>query len=113
MGTADSNQIFGPGKRSLGSLVSRPRVAAAQDVGDDGEPRLWVIGRYEMGFEITASEAGSSLRVCICYDLPASGLPRLLGRLFSRFYARWCTAQMVTDARTHFLDTEKREASVA
>jgi hypothetical protein len=67
-----------------------------------GEPRLWVIGRYEMGFEIAPVGSASNLRVYIRYDWPQGGLPRLLGRLFGRYYARWCTGRMVSDARRHF-----------
>ena len=67
------------------------------------EPRLWVIGRYAMGFELTAQgKAQSDLRVYIHYDLPAQGVARVLGHLFGRFYAKWCTHLMVSDAQKHF-----------
>ena len=71
------------------------------------EPQLWVIGSYEMGFELTAEQSQTGMRVHIGYDLPASGLPRVLGRLFSRCYAKWCTGQMVSDARKHFSGQER------
>jgi hypothetical protein len=67
------------------------------------EPCLWVIGQYQMGFELTSSAVGSTLRVHIRYNLPRAGLPRLLGRLFGKVYAAWCTSQMVADAQKHFL----------
>jgi hypothetical protein len=60
-----------------------------------GIPQLLVIGAYRMGFELTPDRAGSSLRVTIEYDVP----PGVLGRIFGRAYARWCTRQMVEDAR--------------
>jgi hypothetical protein len=66
------------------------------------EPTLWVIGRYEMGLELSPSGTGSHLRVYIRYDLPRAWFPRLLGRLFGRAYARWCTSKMVDDAQRHF-----------
>lgn len=67
------------------------------------EPTLWVIGRYQMGFELTPDGRSSKLRVYIRYDLPGTGLPWLLGRLFGRIYAAWCTGQMVSDAQKHFV----------
>ena len=57
-----------------------------------GEPKLWVIGRYRMGFEITPAINATRLRVFIEYALPqalptcwapfssASGLPASLCR---------------------------------
>ena len=50
------------------------------------EPTLWVIGPYEMGFDLTSAGPGSKLHVYIRYDLPSTGLPWLLGRLFGRSY---------------------------
>ena len=66
------------------------------------EPTLWVIGSYQMGFELSPSGQHSTLRVYIRYDLPSAGLPWLLGRLFGRAYAKWCTGKMVFDAQEHF-----------
>lgn len=63
-----------------------------------GEPKLLVIGRYRMGFELTPAATGTRTRVAIDYDLPQSGFPRLLGVLFARSYAKWCTRRMVQDA---------------
>jgi hypothetical protein len=68
-----------------------------------GDPRLLVIGQYAMGFDIAEVSAGSRLRVLIDYDLPASGVSKILGRLFGRMYATWCTRQMVQDAQHAFL----------
>jgi hypothetical protein len=64
-----------------------------------GEPRLLVIGQYRMGFDLTPQGTITKLRVAIDYDLPSRGLERMLGRLFGRGYARWCTKKMVVDAQ--------------
>ena len=67
-----------------------------------GAPKLLVIGHYRMGFELSLQGKGSVLRVFIEYALPQSAPARWLGRLFGRYYARWCTQQMVDDAVKHF-----------
>jgi len=64
-----------------------------------GEPRLLVIGAYAMGFEISPDSSAARIRVDIDYDLPSKGLPRVLGSLFGKSYARWCTRKMVRDAQ--------------
>lgn len=71
-----------------------PRRKAWRTVG---RLRLVVIGPYEMGFDLRAVDGGSALRVWIDYDMPPSGLGRLLPAL-GDFYARWCVKQMVRDA---------------
>ena len=67
-----------------------------------GVPRLLVIGRYEMGFEITPQGASSLLCVFIDYALPETPLARWLGRLLAPSYASWCTESMAEDAAKHF-----------
>ena len=67
-----------------------------------GAPKLLVIGQYRMGFELSAQGTGSMLRVFIDYALPERPPARWLGPLFGRYYARWCTRQMVDDAVNHF-----------
>ena len=67
-----------------------------------GEPRLLVIGGYRMGCEISPHPSGSLLRVFIEYSLPEKAPLRWLGLLFGRYYAKWCTQQMVDDAVRHF-----------
>lgn len=62
-----------------------------------GTPRLLVIGPYRMGFEVVASGSGSLLRVFIDYALPTPRLERLLSRMFSGYFARWCVQSMVND----------------
>ena len=66
------------------------------------EPRLLVIGSYQMGFAIEAKGAHSRLTVFIDYQLPQRGFARLLGRLASRSYAAWCTQRMANDAAGTF-----------
>lgn len=65
-----------------------------------GEPRLLVIGSYRMGFVITPRGNHSHLLVFIDYQLPQSGFARVLGLLFGRAYAAWCTRRMTADAAT-------------
>ncbi len=67
-----------------------------------GAPKLLVISQYRMGFEITPKAQSSQLRVFIDYALPDGSFSRWLGRLFSDFYARWCTQRMAHDAAMHF-----------
>ena len=67
-----------------------------------GTPRLLVIGPYRMGLSIAPTPGGSRVRVFIDYALPGSWLGRLLGQVFGRFYAHWCTKTMVEDAVKHF-----------
>ena len=67
-----------------------------------GSPRLLVIGDYRMGFELSPRGSESTLRVFIDYALPESAPAHWLGRLFGRYYAKWCTQQMVDGAVKHF-----------
>jgi hypothetical protein len=67
-----------------------------------GQPRLIVVGAYEMGFEITPANLGSKLRVWIAYDLSPNLIGRWLGPLLAPVYARWCVGRMVSDAAAHF-----------
>jgi hypothetical protein len=67
-----------------------------------GSPRLLVIGHYRMGFDLSPRGSQSMLRVFIDYALPESAPAYWLGCLFGRYYARWCTQQMVDGAVKHF-----------
>lgn len=67
-----------------------------------GEPRLLVIGPYRMGFDLMPDDTTAQLRVAIDYELPTKGISRLLGRLFGRSYAKWCTRRIVRDAQHSF-----------
>ncbi|HSQ51972.1 MAG TPA: hypothetical protein VLL94_11980 [Nitrospiraceae bacterium] len=67
-----------------------------------GSPKLLVIGPYRMGFDLSTTENGLMLHVFIDYALPERAPARWLGHLFGKYYARWCTQQMVDDAVKHF-----------
>lgn len=100
--------IFGFTGRMLGVPLAVDEVVTARNPPlskaweTTKEPQLWVIGSYQMEFEIAPESARTTMRVLIRYRLPVSGLPHLLGRLFGRFYAQWCTKKMVVDAGNHF-----------
>jgi hypothetical protein len=99
---------FGFTGRILGIPLSVDEVVVAREPPlrkswqTTSEPKLWVIGQYKMGLELAPQADGSQLRVFIEYAAPKAGIPRLLGLLFGKIYARWCTRQMVTDAQKHF-----------
>ena len=77
-----------------------------------GEPRLLVIGPYRMGFELIPNGSSVTLRVAIDYELPSAGLSRLVGRMFGRSYAKWCTKKMVVDALEHFHHGSDRDVLI-
>ena len=92
--------------RVLGVELFVEEVVTARDVPlrkeweTIGTPRLLVIGRYRMSFDLNGADSGSRLRVAIDYELPPRGVGQVLGLLFGRVYARWCTRRMVKDAET-------------
>jgi hypothetical protein len=67
-----------------------------------GSPQLLVMGHYRMGVEVIPAGQASQLRIFIDYTLPERTPARWLGRLFGRYYARWCIRQMVDDAMQYF-----------
>lgn len=67
-----------------------------------GTPKLLVIGRYRMGFEVVQHEAGSRLTVFIDYALPHGVVTSWLGYLLGGYYVRWCAQRMVGDAVRQF-----------
>jgi hypothetical protein len=95
------------GGRAFGLELSLDEVIAERDPPRRklwrtvGEPRLLVIGAYEMGFEITPADGGAMLRVWIDFEPPARGIGRLVPALAAA-YARWCVEQMVGDAAQYF-----------
>ena len=86
----------------LDEVVTMRRPPLTKTWETVGEPRLLVIGPYRMGFELMPNGTSAQLRVALDYDLPTKGVSRVLGRLFGRLYAKWCTRQMVRDAQHHF-----------
>jgi hypothetical protein len=67
-----------------------------------GVPQLVVIGRYTMGFELEPLAMSCRLRVYLNYELPQSGVKRLLGCVLAGYYAKWCIRQMLASARRQF-----------
>ena len=96
-----SGRVFGV-ELSLEKIVTERNPPHRKVWETTGTPKLLVIGRYRMGFELSAQGNDSVLRVFIEYALPERGPARWLGRLFGRYYARWCTQQMLDDAVKHF-----------
>jgi hypothetical protein len=107
-GTRAVGSRFGFSGSFLGIPLAVDEVVTARDPPRSkawetvGEPTLWVIGRYRMGFRIAADGASSLLTVFIDYDLPTRSGPRAAGWLLGGSYARWCTGRMVADAARHF-----------
>lgn len=60
-----------------------------------GTPKLLVIGKYELGFEIVKENDKTKFKVFINYNLPEAGFSKLFGHLFGRIYAKWCVHQMI------------------
>ena len=96
-----SGRVFGV-ELSVEEIVTERNPPRRKVWETTGAPKLLVIGHYRMGFELSPQGNVSMLRVFIEYALPERGLARWLGRLFGRYYARWCTQQMVDDAVKHF-----------
>lgn len=67
-----------------------------------GEPRLLIIGRYRMGFDVTPQNGGSKLLVFIDYELPHGTRGGWLMSKLASWYAAWCTRRMVEDATARF-----------
>lgn len=67
-----------------------------------GQPRLLVIGRYQMGFELSPVATATRLRVWIDYSLPSGRAGRWLGKRLGQVYADWCVTRMVRDAVKFF-----------
>lgn len=63
-----------------------------------GEPRLLVIGRYRMGFELAPVMNSTGLRIWIDYELPKKGWSHWLGLFFGQAYADWCLQKMAKEA---------------
>jgi hypothetical protein len=94
--------------RVLGSELAADEVVTEREPAlrkmwqTTGEPRLLVIGRYRMGFEVTDLGHESALRVFIEYSLPAMLPARWLGLALGGWYAKWCVDRMLEDAVRYF-----------
>ena len=69
------------------------------------EPKLLVMGRYRMGFELTEQVGKTLLRVWIDYDFPSGVWARWLGKMVGNVYADWCVTRMVKDAKNGLILT--------
>src|SRR5262245_39439164 len=96
-----SGRIFGL-RLSLEEVVTEHNLPHCKVWETTGTPKLLVIGRYRMGFEVTPQDGGSLFRVYIDYALPEEVPARWFGQCLGRYYARWCTQQMVDDTVRHF-----------
>lgn len=74
-----------------------PRIKIWETVGT---PKLIVIGHYRMKVGIEPQEYGSLLRLSIDYNLPTRNA--WLGKLFGRYYAKWCVQHAIKDTRSYF-----------
>lgn len=88
-------------KLSLDEVVTEHAPPQRKAWRTVGQPKLIVVGAYEMGFDLTPVAAGAALKVWIDYDLPPTGIGRLLPSLGDG-YAQWCVDQMVADAVSAF-----------
>ena len=107
-----AGKVFGM-RLSVEEVVTEPDPPHRKVWETTGSPRLLVIDRYRMGFEVTPQENGALLRVYIDYALPESAPARWFGYLLGRYYARWCTQRMVDDAVKHFATSEQIVSSPA
>jgi hypothetical protein len=96
-----AGRVFGI-ELSVEEIVTEHNPPSRKVWKTTASPKLLVIGHYRMGFELTPQGNGSALRVFIDYALPETAPTRWLGHLFGRYYAKWCTQQMVDDAVKHF-----------
>lgn len=80
--------------------VVTERVPPFRKAWQTVDARLLVIGPYRLGFQLAREGGRTRARIFIDYALPERG--RWLGRLFGRFYARWCIERMASDAARHF-----------
>ena len=106
-----SGRVFGV-ELSVEEMVVERTPPRRKVWATTGAPKLLVIGHYRMGFELAPRRKGSLLRVFIEYALPERAFAQWLGRLFGRYYARWCTQQMVDEAVRHFQTRPTKRRSI-
>lgn len=104
-------RVFGF-RLSVDEAVTRYEPPSLKEWETTTEPHLLVIGQYRMGFFTSAERDGTTLRVVIDYNHPTPAFTRLLGVLFGRMYARWCTSQMVNDAESSSIDSKSDERGI-
>jgi len=67
-----------------------------------GQQKLLIIDQYKMGFQLNEDQGKTHLTISIDYNIPKSGFEMLLGKMFSRMYAKWCVRQMIHDVSRTF-----------
>jgi hypothetical protein len=107
-----AGKVFGM-RLSVEEVVTERRPPHLKVWETIGAPRLLVIDRYRMGFEVTPRRNGALLRVYINYALPESAPARWFGYLLGRCYARWCTRRIVNDAVKHFVLLSSEQLSTS
>ena len=60
-----------------------------------GEPKIIIIGHYEMGFKLTTIQRSTRLTIYISYELPKPLFGKFLGWLLSGWYSKWCLKKYV------------------
>jgi len=86
---------------SLDEVVTqyqKPQIKVWETVG---EPKLLVVGQYQMKIGIQPQDSKSYLSVSIDYMLPDKYA--WLGKLFGKMYAKWCVRQMINGARIYLM----------
>ena len=87
---------------SVEEVVTEYRPPHSKTWETVGSPKLLVVERYRMGFELQPLGEQSQLRIFIEYELPRGRVTRWLGRLLGGAFARLCTRRMVDDAVEYF-----------
>lgn len=66
-----------------------------------GAPRLLIIESYEMAVAVVPEASSTSrLTIRIDYELPRTGIWKLMGRLLAPSYAGWCLSSMVDGTKS-------------
>ena len=107
-----SGRAFGIGLQVEEVITERvpPRRKVWETVGT---PKLIVIGRYNLGFELLPDGDGTSARIFIEYELPTGIVSRIAGAALADMYAKWCVNRMIEGARVHFADSAAPSAKTA
>lgn len=65
-----------------------------------GNPQLLIVESYEMRVVVEPLQANTAqLTISFDYDLPRSGMWRLIGRALAGSYARWCLDSMISGTK--------------
>ena len=67
-----------------------------------GRQKMIIINQYQMGFYLEELAEKTKLNVFIKYTLPPKGIKKILGKLLSKAYAKWCVDQIINDATAVF-----------